>query len=435
MEEKEEQMNATTDPTNPAVATDPAAAAVVADVVTPTSTSDALTAKLTELNVSPEFIKKIRDELGAETVEDLGELTADSLAQIGMKKIPASKLLKALAPTPVVAAAPTMNPAATVGFAGNVSYEHLLPTVPDNVSWLRALCAGGVLKVDETTVISAVRVALAQKVGLFSILDRLVVLMEQFAEESEEQVDADFFKMRAKIVRNNYAELFSTIEGMDGRYVTEARKKKLLGRIEQYFWPAVVEFQQQLKAWETTWSQGMANPMMGIASFLSMNNMGPGVAMPPGLMQPPDTGILRDCADAVADATNKVFAGTGVQIVSAMAYDASQISETLSNPKLHILVGAPNREQMLRKLNASIPAIYPRLEANLSQFVLSILQAKDQTAGTDEARYFGGMCMLSNQINLSQLTDMGSNSSSNTGLTPIGGRPQSARRGTGRDDL
>ena len=62
--------------------------------------------------------------------------------------------------------------------------------------------------------------------------------------------------------------------------------------------------------------------------------------MPPGIMQPPDTGVLRDHASAVADAVNKVFAGTGVQIAAALAYDANRIKETLSNPRLPTLIGA-----------------------------------------------------------------------------------------------
>lgn len=358
-----------------------------------------------------EVIEKIKTDLGATTAEDLSGLTEQDLVDCGMKKLPARKLIVSLAPIKTDVAT-----AATTNTVSTVSFDSVLPIVPSEASWLEALRTGGVLKVDQSTVISAIRATLAHRAGLFTIPNGLVDLMEKFADQNEEQVDPEFFKLRKQMVRRSYAEIFEAIDGLDGSYVTDARKKQLFQRIDQNLWPAIISFYNQLKAWQEAWMQGAANPALMMNAILAAS--GGMSAMPPGMMQPPDTGVLRDNADAVADSVNKVFAGTGVQISAALAYDASKIKETLANPRLPALIGATNRDQMLRQLNVAVSATYPRLEQNLTRFVLSIMQVKDQPAGNEELQYFGTLFMLGSQIPWDQL-----NSDYSTGnkLTGIGG--------------
>lgn len=347
--------------------------------------------RLKELDVPDDIAGKIKTELGAKTVDDLSGLTEQDLVGVGMKKLPARKLLEKLAP--VAPASPAAMSA--------VSFSAVLPSVPSDTSWLEALRTGGVLKVEQSTVISAIRAALAYRVGLYTIPDILVVQMEKFADANEEQVDPEFFKLRKQMTRRSYAEIFAAIDGLEGSYVTEGRKKQLFQRIDDYLWPAIITFNSQLKSWQEAW-QGSANPAAMMNAFIMMSSGGPKV-MPPGMMQPPDTGVLRDTADAVADAVNKVFAGTGVLIAAALAYDASKIKESLENSRLPALIGANNRDQMLRQLGVAVSATYPRLEQNLTQFVLAIMQVKDQPAGNEELQYFGALFMLGSQIPWDQL--------------------------------
>ena len=105
-----------------------------------------------------------------------------------------------------------------------VSFDEVLPAVPTDASWLEALRTGGVLKVDQSTVISVIRAALAHRAGLFEIPDSLVRLMEKFADENDDQVDPEFFKLRKQMTRRSYAEIFEAIDGLDGSYVTEDAK-------------------------------------------------------------------------------------------------------------------------------------------------------------------------------------------------------------------
>jgi hypothetical protein len=388
---------------------------------------DPITARLLELKVEPAIIAKIM-ELGAESVEDLSEIKVEDLTAFGMKPIPAKKLVaafKASMPAAPVVSAP--------GAFAPVSFDYILPSVPSEDSWLAALKVGGVLKVDESTVISAVRAALAERVGLFSALDRIVERMEEFAESSEEQVDASFFKIREEMTRRNYGDLFNAVPGFTGKYVTEARKKVFFQKVDKIFWPAIIGFNQQLASWMDTWNKGSANPAAALNAIAAMVGGGGVGMMPPGMMAPPETGMLRDSADAVADAVNKVFAGVGTQISAAVGFEASKIRTMLQDGKLAALTGFPNRDQMIKQLGLAVPATYPRLETNLTRFVLGVLQVKNQPDGPAGNQYFGGLYMLGGQIQWDQLTNDGSRSSSRP-LSGIGGDRPFATAGSRRRD-
>jgi hypothetical protein len=371
-----------------------------------TTEIDPVTVRLQELGVEAGVITKIKTDLGAATVEDLVGLTESDLVAAGMKLLPARKLASALKKVAVEATS------SAAGAVNTVSFDGVLPAVPDDTSWLTALRAGGVLKVDQSTVISAIRAALAHRAGLFDIPEKLGTAMEKFADANDEQVDTEYFKLRKQLTRRSYADIFAAIEGLDGNYVTEGRKKQLFERVDTRLWPAIVAFFEALKSWQETWMQGAASPAMMMNAFMLASSGGAGV-MPPGMMQPPDTGVLRDNAAAVADAVNRVFAGTGVQIAAALAYDATQIKDTLTNPRLPALIGAANREQMLRQLDVAVSPTYPRLETNLTRFVLSVLQAQDQPPGNEELQFFGALYMLGSQIPWDQL---GSSSGRPTGI-------------------
>jgi hypothetical protein len=384
---------------------------------TTAAAADPVTAKLAELGVSAEVAGKIKTDLGAETVDDLSGLTEEDLIGAGMKKLAARKVVTALV-KPKVA---TTESASATGPVSAISFNDILPVVPSDSSWLEALKAGGVLKVNESTVISAIRAALAYRAGLFGIPETLAKLMENFADENAEQVSPEFFKIRKEMTRRSYAEIFAAIDGLEGSFVTEKRKNQLFERIDTYLWPAITGFNGGLKSWQEAWMQGAGNPAM-MMSAMMMSSGGPSM-MPPGMMQPPETNALRDNADAVADAINKVFAGTGVQIAAALAYDATRVKETLENPSLPAMIGVANRDQMLRKLGVAVSATYPRMEINLTRFVLAIMKVKDQPAGNEEVAYFSSLCMLGSQIPWDQLGEGTS------------GRPSGIGRGATRSSL
>lgn len=304
----------------------------------------------------------------------------------------ANKAISQLREARPVAAAPAM------AFAAS----DILPSALTDESLLSALRTGGVLKVEQSTVISAVRTALADRLGLYDIPEALVKRMEQFADQNAEPVPPDFFKLRKQLTRRSYADLFEVVDGLEGSFVTDARRNQLFHRINEHLWPAVISFQAQLKAWVDSWQQGAANPAMMMSALAALAGGG-SMGMPPGMMQPPETSALRDAADAFNDQINKVFAGTGVQIASALAYDAMQIKGMLENARLPALIGAANRDQMLRQLGVEVSATYPRLETNLCRYVLSILKIKDIADGPEAQQYLGALFMLGSQISWNEL--------------------------------
>lgn len=372
--------------------------------------TDEVTAKLTELGVDdPTVVDNIK-RLGVSTVDDLALLKETDLTNAGVSVIQARKLVAAFIPVPVAADPTALNSAA---------FDSILPSVPSDESWLEALKTGGVLKVDQSTVIAAIRAALADRVGLFDLPSKLVAAMEAFADENDEQVDNSFFALRKQITQRSYADVFAAIDGLDGKFVTDGRKRQLFERVNTHLWPSIIGFYNQLQSWQEAWMQGVSNPALMMAAMMGT---GTGMGMPPGMLAPPETGGLRDYADAVADAVNRVFAGTGRHVASALAYDASQVKKSMEDPRLPSLIGAANRDQMLKKLGVSVNATYPRLETNLTRFVLSTLQAKDVPAGNEEYQYFGTLYMLGSQIPWDQLGG-GLGSGLGSGLkTVTGGR-------------
>jgi hypothetical protein len=390
--------------------------------VLPAPVADPVTARLQELCVPAETIAKIK-ELGAETVGDLANLTeADLVGTAGMPVLKARKILAAVRPVATV-------PAATVAagsFAMTANYD-VLPAVPDDGSWLAALKVGGVLKFDRNTVVGTVSAALANRCGLYDLPKRLVQAMEQQAESLAEPVGADFFEMQRMLTEHSYAEIFAAIPGATGRYATQARKDTLLSKLDQNLWPALTSFHGQLNGWLDAWQKGNANPTLMMSAIASMAS---GTPMPPGIMTPPATDVLRDAAEGVVEVINRIFAGTGILVATALAWDAQQIRKALETPSLPAQVGAVNREQMLKQLGVAVTSDYPRLEINVKRYALGIIEFPNVTAGNTELAYITALYQLGSAITWDKLgLDSTGRNSKPTG---IGGR--SPRPFNSRDD-
>jgi len=237
---------------------------------------------------------------------------------------------------------------------------------------------------------------------------KLLIRMERFADDNVESAPKEYFLMRKLITKHNYAEIFEAIDGLDGTFVTETRKKSFLAKVDELLWPEVISFYEQLKNWIEAYAQTQNSPnAITGAIAVALNSFANGGKMSGGVITPvPDAGVLRDAADSLNDSINRVFAGVGVQIAAALAFDASGIKKILANDQLPSLVGAANRDQMLRMLEADVPATYPRLETNLTKFVLSVLKVKD-IATDDEFQYFNLLYMLGSQIPWEKLSKKG----------------------------
>lgn len=357
-------------------------------------------AKLCEFGALPDSIKAIREELGVDTLDELATLTAEDLISKGMKLAKARNLLASL-----------QKPATTTTNTSEVQsqqLEALLPAIPTDESWLNSLKTGGILKVDESSYIAAIRAALADKAGLYNVPEALAKAMEKYADETEEQVDPVFFSLRKTLTRRTYGDIFAAIDGLDGNFITEGRRKEFLSRIRTTLWPAITESYQVLNGWYQNWRASFTDPSVMLAA-LSGIGMGAGI----GLTTPPDTSILHDAGDSLVNSINRIFRGTGVQVAAALAYEAKTISSTLEDSRLPSMVGVKNREMMLKKIGASVSSNYVRLEQNLVKYVLSFVKYNSITSDV-EVNYFAALWQLGSQINWAEL---GSDNSNITGLT------------------
>jgi hypothetical protein len=147
---------------------------------------------------------------------------------------------------------------------------------------------------------------------------------------------------------------------------------------------------------------------MAITAMVSaFSSEGVATTLPPGLMAPPDASSVRDSAESVINSVNKIFAGIGIPIAKALAYEAYNIKMVLENTSLPASLGAVNREQMLKMLKADISSDYVRLEANVTRFMLSILELPKIMAGPQESVYLGAMLQLGLSIQWDKLISSG----------------------------
>lgn len=335
---------------------------------------------------------------GLETLSDTESCPdEDLLDALKPLSIPKARLRKALpllrGPTVKVETAPAATAAPAPGFSTDV-----LPHVPDDESFVAVLRAGGTLKVDQNAVLAAIKTALAAKVGLYDLPKALLDAMTAHAEGINEPCSDAYYEVEKLVHSARYAEVLGNISG---RIVSERNKNQLLSRLDEHLWSGLRSFQQQLSAWQDAWMAGSANPNIMFAAMAA--SMGGGV-MPPGMMQPPDASPVRDAAEAMNDVMNKVFAGVGIPVARAMAYEAQRVKKVLSDSRLPASIGTPNYEQMLRKLGTAVSADYERLERNVARYALGVMELPKVTAGQQELTYLGAMLQLGLAIQWDRLT-------------------------------
>lgn len=366
--------------------------------------------KLAEYGADNDTMKKIVCDLGVESLEDLTSMEVEDLVGAGMKLAKARKLLSEMKTS--AKPAPAAVPSAVETRVIQNQFEALLPAIPTDESWLNALKTGGILKVDESSYIAAIRAALADRAGLYNVPDALSKAMEKYADETEEQVDPTFYALRKSLTRRTYGDIFAAIDGLDGTFITESRRKEFLGRIRDTLWPAIAESYRTLDAWYQTWRASFSDPSMLIAAIGGGLSGGAGMSM----IQQPDTSPLHDAGDTLVNSINRVFRGTGVQVAAALAYDANVIRNTLEESRLPSMVGVKNRELMLKKIGANVSSNYVRLEQNLVKYVLAF--AKHDTVTSDvEVNYFAALWQLGTQINWNEL-----GATETSGLTGLTGK-------------
>ncbi len=376
-----------------------------------------LQGRLAQYGADTATIARIVTDLGVESLEDLAVMEDKDLVAAGMKLAKVRRMLAELNKTTQPVAQPATSAA---GLRGPMipSYEDILPDIPDDGAWLGRLKTDGVLKVEDSTYIAAVRAALADQVGLYDVPDRLIREMDAYAEVTDEQVGSEYFELREMLARRSYADLFSAVKGLNGSYITDKRRKAFLQKLQAEMWPALKRGNNALESWNQVYREN-SNDLGNIA--LVLQGQGDMVAIA-------DTSSLHEAGDDIIMSINRAFSGTGVQVSAALAYDACEIIKALNNPRLPMLIGVPSRELMLKKIGISVSGGYVRQERNLVRFVMAFVNHNAVSADA-ETHYFKALWQLGSQIDWPQLpADVASRSSGSAKrrtVNELSGRPSS----------
>ena len=295
-----------------------------------------------------------------------------------------------------------------------------LPAVPDDASFLASLKVGGLLKVGPIEVISAMKAAIANNLGLYELPDVLAKKMETFAESIEEPVDENFFRLNRLITSRDYADVLSVLN-VKGSFVTAGRRSKFLDRLDTELWPELVSFHKQVVAWQNTWMAGMSNPGAAMSMML-MATSGHGGPMPAGMMAPPDTAPVRDSAEAFVNTVNGIFGGFGIPVARALAYDATRIKEVLEDASLPAALGTVSKDQMLKTLGVAVSADYVRTERDVTRFALAVMELSKVGAGNEEVAYITALFQLGSSIQWDKLPGGTGRSGIGTGTGASGRR-------------
>lgn len=287
--------------------------------------------------------------------------------------------------TPAPVAASTVQPASQ-------PMSNLLPPPPDDTSFAAMLKVGGNLKVETTEVVAALRAAIASNAGLYGLPEIILEKMSAVAESMDEPSPASYYRLQKLVSSRAYGDVLAVLD-VPGTFVSDKKKRDMLLKLNTLLWPALGSFHNQLVGWQNAWTSTASNPNM-ILTVLAMGQAGGAGAMPPGMMAPPDTAALHDAAESFVAQVNRVFAGPGIPVARAMAYDAMRIREVLDDPELPAAVGAVNREQMLKLLGVGVGADLVRLERSVVQYALAIMELQKVTPGNTELAYLGAMIQL-----------------------------------------
>ncbi len=298
------------------------------------------------------------DDSGADVLMDAEVLTAADFSgafpeaakgtlNLAVKEIRA-KAVKAestpaaatVAPTPIV-------PTTTIGAA------FIIPDVPEGSAFLDALSTSKSITVDIVSIRSALEALFADRRALSEIPEKLAHAMEKYADTIEEPVGDAFLDVLKFVRERKYADV-----NVDGRLVTKERKKVVLDRLREL--PrAVLQFHMVLTGWNEQLKSNRSGNPFGVLSG--------GAAA----MYPPADDVVA-AAEGVVGCLRKAFGGLGVMVAKGMAYEGLKIKETLERPELPALMGAANRELMLKQLGVDLTNADVRAERNVARYVIFV---------------------------------------------------------------
>ncbi len=336
------------------------------------------------------------DDVGVELLENVNDTPdVDVKALFSTDGVALARLNKAIRELRAVpAATPSMTTSSGTSNAPAAFSPAVLPVVPDDNSFLDALKAGGVAKVDAIDVVAAAQVLLADTVGVYGIEATVSERILERYEGLGEPCPAIYYELRKEANRRSYADVLNAL-GASGTDMSQAAKSRLLQKVKPLY-GNLRAFQNRLEGWWDSWMAQGQNPALMMQALMSM---GSGMANPLAQMaqQPPDTSAVISAQEGLIDTLNGMFGGTGKVVARAMAADALTTRKTLENPDLIGAIGASSREEMLKKLGLAVSSDIVRANRDVSQYILGVMDlGKKSTA--ELPAYIVALMTLGKQI-------------------------------------
>jgi hypothetical protein len=331
--------------------------------------TDPVSDRLTELGVEPDVITKIKEDLGAKSVDDLAGLTETDLVDAGMKRLPARKLLKALAPVAI----PTAAAIASMRAPTTASTVRLQEPPTSASSWLSSLCAIRPQIIQPLTVLTGIKAAMADVYGYFQLPRKMMRMLREASDSIGEGVPDLYFELQSLTQARRYGALVAWMQGK-GSACTVAERNRFLQRMHEKFWDATDSFCNELEAWR----KGRRDSLdIGEQMAAAMT----------GEMQIYDATQVRTAALALGDSINRVFSGTGVYAATALALDNERLQEVLAQLDFRQF-GVQSREKLLADLECAVPAEMVSAENTIAKFAWNAMSLRDTAAGgMDEQRF------------------------------------------------
>lgn len=330
------------------------------------------------------------------------------------------------APAPVALPLPPAPATTTSTGFGGASFRALIP-IADDKAFLDGLSVGGRLNGTITTqdVVAAVRVGMAQSIGLYEVPERLVKMIEEYSSSMETPADGQVYDLLSELRERRYADILRPLGLSGSSVVSDARRTEFNRKLQETLWPGLRGFYTILKGWYENWQSQSSNP--GMFANMMMAVMSGGGAGAMGMIQPPDVSVLQDACKELITQANRLFGGLyGVPVSRAMAYDALRIVGQLNDPRLAMAAGCASRDELLKRLRIGVTEGYARTERSVALFAQNAMAVKD-ISDPELPTFAGALYMVGNTINWDDLgTDRVSGLASALPAKPNGGR--NARR-------
>lgn len=164
------------------------------------------------------------------------------------------------------AVATHLRPQASVG-AGQLGISDMivpdlsvLPPIPNNSQWLKALRVGGDFNAPADTLMCAVRAGLARRHSVFTLPATLLKKMIDHATSMGISVPELYTTLqRISTIYTNGPMLWAA--GVEGASMASSEQKdRLLAVLDEQLWAVLMAFRDQLIAWHKSWHDSLSGP-------------------------------------------------------------------------------------------------------------------------------------------------------------------------------